>query len=174
MDPPAQSVTPLPLPLLQEIMGVLIGSAVIPIALCLMWKKTNKWGAIAGAILGQWFGLVAWLVFAKVWAAVGLKLGFCLVMMLLLVWVASVWCAYCPLFAAAPMRIIFGENAVHSLGLGLQHWEQHSQCKPQLSVVLFSFDSPIAPSNRYLYVTSTQHTDSTASTAPLPLYDGNL
>ena len=65
--------------LLQEIMGVLIGSAVIPIALCLMWKKTNKWGAIAGAVLGQWFGLVAWVVFAKVWATVGLALGFCLV-----------------------------------------------------------------------------------------------
>lgn len=49
-----------------EIMGVLIGSAVIPIALCLMWRKTNKWGAIAGAVLGQWFGLIAWLVFAKI------------------------------------------------------------------------------------------------------------
>ncbi|KAL3145727.1 hypothetical protein ABBQ32_003256 [Trebouxia sp. C0010 RCD-2024] len=49
-----------------EIMGVLIGSAVIPIALCLMWKKTNKWGAIAGAVLGQWCGLIAWLVFAKI------------------------------------------------------------------------------------------------------------
>ena len=47
-------------------MGVLIGSAVVPIALCLMWKKTNKWGAMAGAVLGQWLGLVAWLIFAKV------------------------------------------------------------------------------------------------------------
>lgn len=65
-----------PLLLLQEIMGVLIGSAVIPIALCLMWKKTNKWGAIAGAVLGQWCGLIAWLVYAKVWAAVGFALGF--------------------------------------------------------------------------------------------------
>lgn len=55
-----------PVLLVQEIMGVLIGSAVIPIALCLMWKKTNKWGAIAGAVLGQWCGLIAWLVFAKV------------------------------------------------------------------------------------------------------------
>ncbi|KAL3150999.1 hypothetical protein ABBQ38_012872 [Trebouxia sp. C0009 RCD-2024] len=49
-----------------EIMGVLIGSAVIPIALCLMWKKTNKWGAMAGAVFGQWSGLIAWLVFAKI------------------------------------------------------------------------------------------------------------
>ena len=48
-------------------MGVLIGSAVVPIALCLMWKKTNKWGAMAGAVFGQWLGLVAWLIFAKVW-----------------------------------------------------------------------------------------------------------
>lgn len=52
-------------------MGVLIGSAVIPIALCLMWNKTNKWGAIAGAVLGQWCGLVAWVIFAKVWDALG-------------------------------------------------------------------------------------------------------
>ena len=51
---------------LQEIMGVLIGSAVAPIAMCLGWKKTNKWGAICGAVLGQWLGLIAWVVFAKV------------------------------------------------------------------------------------------------------------
>ena len=49
-----------------EIMGVLIGSAVGPIAMCLMWRKTNKWGAIAGAFGGQWLGLVAWVLFAKV------------------------------------------------------------------------------------------------------------
>ena len=74
-------------------MGVLIGSAVIPIALCLMWKKTNKWGAIAGALLGQWFGLVAWVVFAKVWAAVskGLALdpGFTMLLCFLLFGVVS-------------------------------------------------------------------------------------
>ena len=51
---------------LQEIMGVLIGSAVAPIALCLAWKKTNKWGAMCGAVFGQWLGLMSWLVFAKV------------------------------------------------------------------------------------------------------------
>lgn len=50
----------------QEVMGVLIGSAVAPIAMCLCWKKTNKWGAITGAVLGQWLGLAAWLIFAKV------------------------------------------------------------------------------------------------------------
>lgn len=51
---------------LQEIMGVLIGSAVAPIALCLGWKKTNKYGAMCGAVLGQWLGLMSWVVFAKV------------------------------------------------------------------------------------------------------------
>ena len=49
-----------------EIMGVLIGSAVAPIAMCLCWPKTNKWGAIAGAFGGQWLGLVSWVVCAKV------------------------------------------------------------------------------------------------------------
>ena len=38
---------------LQEIMGVLIGSAVAPIAMCLCWKKTNKWGAMCGAVLAS-------------------------------------------------------------------------------------------------------------------------
>ncbi|KAK9808723.1 hypothetical protein WJX72_002523 [[Myrmecia] bisecta] len=49
-----------------EIMGVLIGSAVAPIAMCLGWRKTNKWGAICGALGGQWMGLIAWVVFAKI------------------------------------------------------------------------------------------------------------
>lgn len=53
---------------MQEIMGVLIGSAVCPIAMCLVWSKTNKWGAITGAVLGQWLGLASWLIFAKVQA----------------------------------------------------------------------------------------------------------
>ena len=51
---------------LQEIMGVLIGSAVAPIAMCLCWKKANKYGAMTGAVLGQWLGLMSWVVFAKV------------------------------------------------------------------------------------------------------------
>jgi hypothetical protein len=50
-----------------EIMGVLIGCAVAPVALCLLWKKTNKWGAIVGAIGGQMLALMSWLVFAKVY-----------------------------------------------------------------------------------------------------------
>lgn len=47
-------------------MGVLIGSAVVPIAMCLMWSKCNKWGAISGALIGQWAGLIFWLTWAKV------------------------------------------------------------------------------------------------------------
>ena len=31
-----------------------------------MWKKTNKWGAICGAFGGQWLGLIAWVLYAKV------------------------------------------------------------------------------------------------------------
>lgn len=59
--------------MLQEIMGVLIGSAVAPIAMCLMWKKTNKWGAICGAVGGLVLGLISWVAFAKVRHAAGLS-----------------------------------------------------------------------------------------------------
>ena len=43
-------------------MGVVLGSAVVPIALCVCWKKANKWGSVGGAF--AWFGagIVAWLV----------------------------------------------------------------------------------------------------------------
>jgi SSS family transporter len=47
-------------------MGVLIGSAVFPIAACLLWSKCTKYGAIAGAFIGQWAGLIFWLTWAKV------------------------------------------------------------------------------------------------------------
>ena len=43
-------------------MGVVLGSAVVPIALCVCWKKANKWGCIAGAIAGFCAGVIAWLV----------------------------------------------------------------------------------------------------------------
>ena len=43
-------------------MGVVLGSAVVPIALCVCWKKANKWGCISGAIAGFFAGLIAWLV----------------------------------------------------------------------------------------------------------------
>lgn len=43
-------------------MGVILGSAVVPIALCVTWKKANKWGCIIGAIAGFLLGVMAWLV----------------------------------------------------------------------------------------------------------------
>ena len=42
-------------------MGNFIGSAVVPIALALMWKECNATGAIAGAMGGLLAGLVAWI-----------------------------------------------------------------------------------------------------------------
>jgi len=47
-------------------MGVLIGSAVIPIAFSLTWNKCSRYGAIAGALIGQIAGVITWLVWAKV------------------------------------------------------------------------------------------------------------
>lgn len=41
-------------------MGVLIGSAVIPIALTITWKRTNKYAATAGAIIGLFVALGTW------------------------------------------------------------------------------------------------------------------
>lgn len=43
-------------------MGVVLGSAVVPIALCVTWRRANKWGCIGGACLGFCCGLIAWLV----------------------------------------------------------------------------------------------------------------
>ncbi|KAI0371916.1 urea transporter [Pilatotrama ljubarskyi] len=47
---------------LYEFMGVVLGSAVVPIAMCITWKKANKWGSICGAIAGFCVGIIAWLV----------------------------------------------------------------------------------------------------------------
>jgi Na+/proline symporter len=47
-------------------MGVFIGSAVIPVALLLLWKKANAVGAMAGAIIGCVCGVITWLVVAQV------------------------------------------------------------------------------------------------------------
>jgi len=47
---------------LYTFMGVLLGSAVVPIALCITWSKANKWGCIWGAIAGLAAGIIAWLV----------------------------------------------------------------------------------------------------------------
>jgi SSS family transporter len=42
-------------------MGILIGSAVAPIALSLLWRKTNKMAASSGAIVGLLLGVLVWL-----------------------------------------------------------------------------------------------------------------
>jgi hypothetical protein len=46
----------------QTFMGVILGSGVVPIALCITWSKANKWGCIWGSILGFGAGIIAWLV----------------------------------------------------------------------------------------------------------------
>eukprot|EP00270_Netrium_digitus_P009623 TRINITY_DN2933_c0_g1_i1.p1 TRINITY_DN2933_c0_g1~~TRINITY_DN2933_c0_g1_i1.p1 ORF type:complete len:727 (+),score=169.16 TRINITY_DN2933_c0_g1_i1:137-2317(+) len=43
------------------VMGVLIGSAVMPIAFVLLWSKANAVGAIAGVIVGMIAGVTSWL-----------------------------------------------------------------------------------------------------------------
>ena len=43
-------------------MGVVIGSAVVPVSMVLTWKKATAKGAMAGAISGQICAVIAWLV----------------------------------------------------------------------------------------------------------------
>jgi Na+/proline symporter len=43
-------------------MGVILGSAVCPIALCITWKKASRVGCIAGSLIGFSAGIIAWLV----------------------------------------------------------------------------------------------------------------
>ena len=45
-------------------MGILIGSAVVPISLSLLWAKTNRYAATAGAVVGLIVGVSSWLVSA--------------------------------------------------------------------------------------------------------------
>lgn len=47
-------------------MGVFIGSAVMPIAFLLLWRKANATGAIAGTVSGCLLGLITWLTVTKV------------------------------------------------------------------------------------------------------------
>jgi Na+(H+)/acetate symporter ActP len=42
-------------------MGVILGSAVCPIALCITWKKASKVGCVGGALVGLAAGIIAWL-----------------------------------------------------------------------------------------------------------------
>ena len=46
-------------------MGVLIGSAVVPIACCLSWRKCTATAAISGAWGGLAASLTCWLVYTK-------------------------------------------------------------------------------------------------------------
>lgn len=46
-------------------MGILIGSAVTPILLSVMWKKTNRFGAISGCLGGIACGISVWLMSAS-------------------------------------------------------------------------------------------------------------
>ena len=41
-------------------MGILIGSAVIPIALTIAWSKTTRAGAVSGALIGVVLALITW------------------------------------------------------------------------------------------------------------------
>ncbi|MCD9644915.1 urea active transporter [Datura stramonium] len=42
-------------------MGVFIGSAVLPIAFMLLWRKANGFGAILGTVIGCLLGIITWL-----------------------------------------------------------------------------------------------------------------
>lgn len=42
-------------------MGVILGSAVVPIALCITWSKANRIGCIAGSVIGFVVGVAVWL-----------------------------------------------------------------------------------------------------------------
>ena len=46
-------------------MGILIGSAVVPIALTILWSKTNKVAATAGAVIGLFCSTTVWVITAS-------------------------------------------------------------------------------------------------------------
>ncbi|GAA6020371.1 hypothetical protein JCM11491_000328 [Sporobolomyces phaffii] len=49
---------------LYNVTGVLVASAVLPIAYCVMWKKANRIACIAAAVVGCALGVTSWLVTA--------------------------------------------------------------------------------------------------------------
>jgi len=46
-------------------MGIIIGSAVFPVAASLTWRNCSAAGAVIGAVVGQWCAIITWLVCAK-------------------------------------------------------------------------------------------------------------
>ena len=46
-------------------MGVIIGSAVCPIAFCMVWSKCTASGAVSGALIGLAAAVCAWLGYTK-------------------------------------------------------------------------------------------------------------
>lgn len=42
-------------------MGVILGSGVVPIALCVTWSKASRMGCISGAVIGFFAGIIVWL-----------------------------------------------------------------------------------------------------------------
>ena len=46
---------------LYELMGTIIGSCVVGVALCITWKKCNGTGAVVGAIVGFFAAIAGWL-----------------------------------------------------------------------------------------------------------------
>ncbi|KAJ3517073.1 hypothetical protein NLJ89_g741 [Agrocybe chaxingu] len=47
---------------LYTFMGVILGSGVAPIALCITWRKANRLGCLLGTVIGFVAGIIAWLV----------------------------------------------------------------------------------------------------------------
>lgn len=46
---------------LYELMGTIIGSAVVPVACCVCWRRANGTGAVVGAIAGFCAGIAGWI-----------------------------------------------------------------------------------------------------------------
>ena len=65
-EKPFHQILPLLCRYVYLLMGVLIGSAVFPIAYCLCWAKCSATAAISGAFSGQFAAVIAWLVYTHV------------------------------------------------------------------------------------------------------------
>ena len=46
-------------------MGVMIGSAVVPIALCMVWTRLTGLGMKCGSLIGAAVGIIVWLTVAS-------------------------------------------------------------------------------------------------------------